>query len=129
MAAHDIPSDHIAIAAGLDAASISRALGAAGVGFAPVIDGVSTRRTTVAALLQHGLPVAGSDGRATDEIYRASAAFALAPVAGPARIETVLHQVLTGTAMRERMRAASRELYDSHLAWPRIADRYRQLLP
>ena len=128
MAAHGIPSDHIAIAAALDAPSISRALSAAGLGFAPIIDGVSTRRTTVAALLQHGLPVAGSDGRATDDIYRSSEAFALAPVAEPAAIDAVVRELLTNDAARHDMRQAAHRLYDSHLAWPRIAARYRQLI-
>ena len=128
MAQHGVPPDHIVVAAGLDAPSVAAALGAADAGFAPIIDGVSTRRTTVAALLQHGLPIVGSDGRATDDLYRCNDAFALAPVTDPPAIEPLVREVLGSAARRERMGRAARALFESRLTWPRIAAEYQQLL-
>jgi glycosyltransferase involved in cell wall biosynthesis len=127
MARHGITPASIRLAAGQDGAAVSRELSAAAVGFAPNDDGVSTRRTTVAALLQHGLPVVGSDGRATDPLLRDSGAFVLAPAADGAAAAAAIGALLADAGRRERMGAAARALFDEHLAWPRIAAQYRRL--
>lgn len=129
MEAHGLPQEAIDVAAGLDAAAVSRELAGASIGFAPILDGVSTRRTTVAALLQHGLPVAGSDGRATDPLLRDSGAFALVPASDAAASDAAaaIDALLSDSVRRARMAGRARALFDAHLSWPRIADRYLRL--
>lgn len=126
---HGLPRTSIDLAAGLDAAAVSRELARAAVGFAPILDGVSTRRTTVAAMLQHGLPVAGSDGRATDPVLRDSGAFALVPAsdASAADAAAAIDALLADGARRARMAGLARALFDAHLSWPRIAGEYLRL--
>lgn len=129
MGEHGLPQAAIDVAAGLDAAAVSRQLAGASMGFAPILDGVSTRRTTVAALLQHGLPVAGSDGRTTDPLLRDSGAFALVPASDAAAGEAAatIDALLSDSAHRARMAVRARALFDAHLSWPRIADQYLRL--
>jgi glycosyltransferase involved in cell wall biosynthesis len=127
MRAHGIGGDGVALAAGLDGRAISHALQSAAIGFAPIVDGVSTRRTTVAALAQHGLPIVGSDGRATDRLFRESGGFLLAPLDDARAMQRHLRQVIAAEPSRERMGAAARAFYDTHLAWPRIAGDYLRL--
>lgn len=127
MRAHGVGDGRIRLLAGLDADGISRELAASAIGFAPIVDGVSTRRTTVAALAQHALPIAGSAGRATDPVFRDNEAFALAPIEEPDTIQRPLRQLIASDASRARMGAAARAFYDAHLAWPRIAAAYLRL--
>lgn len=127
MVANGIEAGAIRLAEGLTAAAIGEELSRSAAGLAPVIDGVSTRRTTVAAMLQHGLPVAGSDGRATDPLFRDSAAFALAPVGDAAAMAECVRAVLESEERRDHMSHAARSLFDQHLAWPRIAGQYLEL--
>lgn len=127
MARSGIDASSIRLAEGLTADAIGAALSEAAAGLAPVIDGVSTRRTTVAALLQHGLPVIGSDGRATDPVLRDSGAFALAPVGDAARMGACVRQVLSDAGSRRDMADAARSLFAAHLAWPVIAAEYLEL--
>jgi hypothetical protein len=124
---HGFDRASIAILEGLSAAAASEELLASAAGFAPIVDGVSTRRGTVAAMLQHGLPVAGSDGRATDPLFRDSPAFALAPVGDGAAMAACVRHVLETGERRDNMARAARFLFDEHLAWPRIAARYLEL--
>lgn len=55
----------------LGAAELSRYLLCCDLYLAPFTDGVSTRRTTVAAALLHGLPVLGTSGHSTDSLLTA----------------------------------------------------------
>ena len=126
--AADVPDGSVVRLASLEASGVSKELSAASVALAPTIDGVSTRRTSIAACLQHGLPVAGTEGRATDAVFHESAAFALAPADDASVLGGTLLDLLEDAGRRERMSAEALRLFDAHLAWPRIAHRYLELL-
>lgn len=117
----------VMVSAGLDGGGVAAALASASVGLAPIVDGVSTRRTTVAALLQHRLPIVGLHGRATDPLFRQSAAFTLSPLDAPEASTQVLVSLLADSARREAMSRAARELFDAHLTWPSIARQFLAL--
>ena len=127
LGAHGIPSKGIRVAAGLAPEALSAALASACMAVAPIDDGVSTRRTSVAAFLQHGLPIAGTDGRTTDSLLRDSGAFALARVEDAAAMTDVVARVAGDPLERAAMSAAARALFDAHLSWPRIASRYLEI--
>jgi hypothetical protein len=107
---------------------ISRVLASATVFLAPIVDGVSTRRTTVMAALAHGLPIVGTDGPCTDEVLRTSEAFALSPPEDGQAWIAQLERVLGDAALRARMGRAARALYESRFTWDRIAAAYLALL-
>jgi glycosyltransferase involved in cell wall biosynthesis len=87
-------------------------------------DGVSTRRTTMTALLAHGLPIVGLDGRYTDSRLRDSGAFLLSPLVDAPALIANLQRVMTNPALRSSLAAAAVRLHASDFTWPRIAERY-----
>jgi hypothetical protein len=120
-------SDLVVFHGGLPAPELSRRLQELTIGLALYVDGASTRRSSLAALVEHRLPVAGLDGRYTDERIRASGAFALVPQGSPASLPATIQALLDDEPRRAAMSAAAARLYERDLAWPRIAAAYRQV--
>ena len=97
-------------------------LSATDIFLAPFIDGVSTRRTTVMAALQHGLAVVGTDGPLTDRALRESDhALRLVPVAREDLFVDAARRLASRRGERERVSSAARRLYDERFDWPIIA--------
>ena len=71
---------------------------------------------------------AASDGRATGALFRGSAAFLLAPVGDGAAAAASVETLLDDPPLADRTAAAARDLFDAHLAWPRIASAYVRLV-
>jgi glycosyltransferase involved in cell wall biosynthesis len=98
-------------------------LSAADLFLAPFVDGVSTRRGSVMAALQHELPVVGTAGRLTDSVVaRATAALRLVPVD---RADLFTEAVVELAGAREdarRLGRAGRALYESRFDWPIVAE-------
>jgi glycosyltransferase involved in cell wall biosynthesis len=113
----------------LDDEAVARALSTADIFLAPYGDGVSTRRTTVMAALQHGIAVVGTDGPLTDTVLRESTqALRLVPIEQRDRFA---HEVAALAASRDGRAAlgrAGRALYESRFDWPVLADRLLELL-
>ena len=108
----------------LSAEQIARHLAAADIYLAPFIDGVSTRRTTVMAALQHGLPVIGTDGHLTDAVLRrATNALTLTPVADVDAFARAATALARDDAARSRHGAVARSLYEHEFDWPVISAR------
>jgi glycosyltransferase involved in cell wall biosynthesis len=105
-------------------AALAECLAATDMFLAPFVDGVSTRRTTVMAALQHGLPIVGTEGALTDRVLRSSGrALRLVPVA---RRDLFVDAALRLASQRNERNAigrAARELYLEHFDWPVIAER------
>jgi glycosyltransferase involved in cell wall biosynthesis len=98
-------------------------LSAADVLLAPFADGVSTRRGSVIAGLQHGLPVVGTDGQHTDSVLRENSALRLVPVH---RADLFAKEAIgLATVFEERLASgrAARALYESSFDWPILANR------
>jgi glycosyltransferase involved in cell wall biosynthesis len=107
----------------LPAADLAMRLAAADLFLAPFLDGVSTRRTTLMAALQHGLPVVGTDGPLTDDLLRrAPSAIALAPVDDPARFCELACAVAADPEWRAAMALEARALYKTTFDWSVSAD-------
>jgi glycosyltransferase involved in cell wall biosynthesis len=106
----------------LDAPSVARHLAAADLFVAPFVDGVSTRRTTLMAALQHGLPVIGTDGRLTDDVlHDARHALTLVPVGDRRRMAEAVRWLVRDPEERRARGAAGRDLYERLFDWPVIA--------
>jgi glycosyltransferase involved in cell wall biosynthesis len=108
---------------------VSRHLAAADIYLAPFADGVSTRRTTVMAALQHGLPVVGTDGPFTDPMLRDPAGgLVLVPVGDRAGFARAARALAVDDAARSKQSAQARALYERHFQWPVISSRLVQCL-
>jgi glycosyltransferase involved in cell wall biosynthesis len=105
-------------------ADLASCLAAADLFLAAFVDGVSTRRGSLMAALQHGLPVVGTEGRLTDGILgRARDALSLVPVGRPDRFASCAAVLANKPEEREAMGIAGRGLYQSAFDWPILADR------
>lgn len=107
----------------LPADEVSRRLAAADLFLSPFADGVSTRRTTLMAALQHGLPVVGTRGEATDAVLSDANghALVLAPCDDEdAFIEAVM-RLADDPSLRGTLAAGARGLYERSFSWPVIA--------
>jgi glycosyltransferase involved in cell wall biosynthesis len=99
-------------------------LSAADLFLAPFADGVSTRRSSVMAALQHGLPVVGTDGYLTDGILRRStAALRLFPVDRPDLFAEAVVELAKAPDERLAAARAARALYEASFDWPVLARR------
>jgi glycosyltransferase involved in cell wall biosynthesis len=108
----------------LEAKPLASLLAASDVFLAPYLDGVSTRRTTVMAALQHGIPVVGTWGPLTDRLLsQATDALALVPVGQADRFAAAAMRLANDAATRRRLGQAGRNLYVSEFDWPVIAKR------
>jgi glycosyltransferase involved in cell wall biosynthesis len=93
-------------------------LAAADVFLAPLDDGVSTRRTSVMAALQHALPVVATRGHLTDRLWLGTApGVRLAPVDRPDLFAAATAELADPERRRAGARAA-RDLYESRFDWP-----------
>ncbi len=91
---------------------------------APFEDGVSTRRTTVMAALQHEVAVVGTDGHLTDDLLRsASEALRLVAVGDRAAFVAAVGALADDAGARRALAIAGRRLYDERFDWPVLVER------
>jgi glycosyltransferase involved in cell wall biosynthesis len=105
----------------LDEDRLAAMLSSADLFLAPFVDGVSTRRTTLMAALQHALPVVGTEARQTDEVLRTSRnALRLVPARAQRTFITAARQLAREDGERHTLAVNGRALYDEHFHWDRI---------
>jgi hypothetical protein len=104
---------------------LARHVAASDVFLAPYLDGVSTRRGTVMAALQHGIPVVGTAGHLTDDLFRRTPGLALVNVEAANRFSDAVVGLVRDSERRARLGAAGRSLYENHFDWPLLVQRLR----
>ncbi len=104
---------------------VSRRLAAVDIFLSPFIDGVSTRRGSMMAALQHGLPVIGTDGSATDRILRGQhgQALLLAAVGDIDGFAAHASELQRNVELRACLGMQAQKLYEAEFAWDKIAAR------
>lgn len=109
---------------------VSRRLAAMDVHLVAFIDGVSTRRGTLMAGLQHGVPTVGTLGHSTDGILldAAEEALLLAPVDAPADFSQSLIGLVGDVDLRQRVGVSGRRLYEREFDWPVTSKRLLEAL-
>lgn len=108
----------------LEDEEVAAYLAAADIFLAPLHDGVSTRRTTMMAALQHGLPVVGTDGELTDDTLRQEQdALRLIPVGDRDSFAQAASELAADPASRTRRGAEARLLYERRFDWPVLSAR------
>jgi hypothetical protein len=99
-------------------------LAAADLFLAPFLDGVSTRRTTLIAALQHGLPVVGTNGHLTDPcLLGDDLGLVLAPVDDHSSFAALTGQFVADGARRELAGHQARAFFEAEFAWPVLVAR------
>jgi glycosyltransferase involved in cell wall biosynthesis len=125
-----IPDLPVLDAGRLPAADVSVHLAAMDLHLTPFVDGLSTRRGSAMAGLQHGVATLSTDGALTDRMLRAAAgkAFVLTPVGDtPAFVQAALALRAEGSR-RMHIAETGRRFFQTHFAWEAIADRVVQTL-
>jgi glycosyltransferase involved in cell wall biosynthesis len=104
-------------------------LSAADLFLAPFVDGVSTRRGSMMAALQHALPVIGTAGRLTDSVLAGSTdALRLLPVGQGDLFSEAVAELAHSREHANKLGLAGRALYESRFDWPVVADRLLRAL-
>lgn len=98
-------------------------LAAADLFLAPFADGVSMRRTSVMAALQHEIAVVGTDGHLTDDsLRRATRAMRLVPVGDHDAFVTTVGALALDDEERGAMAVIGRRLYEAAFDWPVLVE-------
>jgi glycosyltransferase involved in cell wall biosynthesis len=114
----------------VEAGELSEALAASDLFLAPLIDGVSTRRGSMMAALQHGLPIVGTAGPLTDAILRRpGSGLSLTAVGDRGAFAAAVLALSADADARESSGAASRRLYERNFDWPVVAETLLSALP
>jgi glycosyltransferase involved in cell wall biosynthesis len=113
----------------LSDAELASWLSAADLFLAPFVDGVSTRRTSLMAALQHALPIVGTEGSHTDNVLSvARDALRLVPVASAERFVEATVQIVESRDEARNLARAARALYESQFDWPVVAQQLLRAL-
>ncbi len=120
--------DHVTLLGGIPDAAVSTVLAKATLGLAPYANGASARRSTLAAMLQHGVPVVGITGVATDSWLQGSPGLRLVPDGRPGAFVNAVDALWRELDARRRLGDDAERLFDAHMSWARIAGAYTSLM-
>jgi glycosyltransferase involved in cell wall biosynthesis len=127
----DALPDHSVIDAGrLPAEDVSRHFRVMDLQFAPFIDGVSTRRGSLMAGLQHGVPTLGTTGPLTDGVLSEAdgTAIKLCPVHDTDAFAAAAVELFTRSDERRALGASGQALYDQKFAFDATVQGMLELL-
>ncbi len=93
-------------------ADLSRSIAACDLMIQYYPDGVTTRRGSCMATLEHGCPVVTTSGPLTEPLWQESRAVAIAPVNDLPAVAGLVRQLTNDGDERRRLAMAARELYD-----------------
>ena len=112
------------------AEEVSRRLSAVDVFLSPFEDGVSTRRGSFLAALQHGLAVAATRGPYTDPVFRDEdgRSCLLGDAGDPHCLDSNVVRLLGDADLRRSIGSAATELFGREFAWPVLARRLSDAL-
>ena len=109
----------------LDAAAVSSALTAADVLVQPYPDGVTTRRTSVMAGLQHGVPTVTTTGALTEPVWVESGAVRLASVGDTDSFVRAVATLLSDSHAAASLGRRGADAYDRHFSLARTIETLR----
>lgn len=106
---------------------VSRMMSACDLFVLPLTDGISTKRTALAAALQHGLPILTTRGRVLDDLFVQRENIYLVPRGDSRAFAEGLAELARESDLRDRLALGARRLYDDHFSWDVIATRVAAL--
>jgi len=113
---------------GAEEAVVSGILQRATIGLAHYANGASAKRTTLAALLQHGVPTVASCGIATDAWLQGPSGLWPVPDGDAAGFVRAVESLWRDRTAQDRLSREAQALHDAHMAWPKIAAAYAALM-
>ena len=120
---HPDLSTRLVATGALSGEGISRSLGACDLMVQPYPDGVCGKRATAMAALAQGIPLASTDGKITEPIWRASQAVCLSPDDDLDDLIRRTERLIGSRDDRSRLGQAGRALYEAEFAMPRLIRR------
>ena len=110
---------------------VSRIFAAMDIHLSPFDDGISTRRGSFLAGIQHGLPTVGTFGYNTSQRLLAhnNSAFVLTDAASQDKFQAMVCSLASDSGKRETMAVEARRLFEQEYAWDRIASGLLKRLP
>ena len=104
---------------------LGNCLAAADLFLAPFTDGVSTRRTTLASAMQHGVPVVGTYGALTDSVLTGpESGLILVPADRPDAFALAAQRLAADGEERAVRGDLVRAAYERLLGWPVVTRRF-----
>lgn len=109
-----LPNVSILAPGALAATEISRHFAAMDIYLATFVDGVSTRRGSLMAALQHGAAVVGTSGQLTDGLWKSEngRSIALAPAEDGEKFAALVSDLAADSEKRRQMGLAARAFYE-----------------
>jgi len=105
----------------VDSAEASRLLSASDLCLAPYIDGMSARRSSVMAVMEHGVPIVSTRGRLTDSPVFRSSPLALADVDDEAGFIAEAERLAEDVSAHGALRDALQAFYQRNFSWPVVS--------
>lgn len=106
-------------------AEVSRHLAACDLMVQPYPDGVSARRTSLLAVIAHGVPAVTTQAWATEPLWPESGAVALAPLDDLDAERAAVERLIADPEERRRLGEAGRRLYETRFDLARTIERLR----
>lgn len=117
-----LPEGHLIEPGLLDAATTAELVAAADLFLLPFVDGVSVRRGTLMAALQHKVAVVGTEGRNTDHVLRAVLGAALTATSdGADRYAAAVTSFALDPSARQRTAEVGAAFHVRRCTWSAIA--------
>lgn len=118
----------VSLRGALPEAEVSDVLAQATMAVAPYRGGGSGRRTTLAALLEHGVPTVTIDGPAADGWVRGGDGVCCVSEPTSGRFADAVAALWSDHARRDDLAEAAKRTHASRLSWPVLAAAYRTLM-
>jgi len=125
VANHPKLQGRLAASGRLSAHDVSVQLQACDLLVQPYPDGVTTRRTSVMAGLANGCAVVTTDGKLTEDVWRAAECVAMASAGDCAALVHRTRELLADVAARESLQVRAAAAYDAHFALPHTIEALR----
>jgi glycosyltransferase involved in cell wall biosynthesis len=109
----------------LEERELAASLAASDVFLAPLMDGVSTRRGSMMAALQHSLPIVGTVGHLTDDVLTRAPGLVLVGADQQQRFADAVAELAHDQRRRAEVAADARKLYEENFDWPVLVSRLR----
>ncbi|MEA2283047.1 MAG: hypothetical protein QOK21_3654 [Solirubrobacteraceae bacterium] len=117
------PSGGVWVAGPVPDEELAHYLSAGDVFLADYADGLSTRRTSLVAALQHALPIVGTTVGRTDPELLDSDGIVAVEARDVAGFAAAVRSLAASPAVRGRRSAAARRLFEERFDWPVVARR------
>ena len=92
----------------------------------PQICGLSAKRGTLMAALQHGLPVVGTKGKMTDQFWCEVPGVNL--ISGAKRFASTVLRLAEKEELRKQMGVTNRSYFEAHFTWDKIARTFLEVV-